>query len=50
MFQKARLVWEPEPDGVYTVCSPHFPQLVAEGDTPESAAANVKDAPLAIHS
>jgi antitoxin HicB len=38
------LVFEPQPEGGYTVTSPALPELVTEGDTMEEALENVRDA------
>lgn len=45
---KLPLVFEPQPDGGYTVTCPLIPELVTEGDTIEDALANVKDALIAV--
>ncbi len=45
---KLPLVFEPQPEGGYTVTCPLIPELVTEGDTVEDALANVKDALMAI--
>lgn len=45
---RLRLVLEPDPVGGYTVTSPDVPELVTEGDTAESALANVSDALAAV--
>lgn len=41
---KIPLVLTPQPDGGYTVTSPLFPELHAEGDTADGAVVNVNDA------
>ena len=48
MQYKVPLVLSPQPEGGYTVTSPLLPELVTEGDTPEEALANVKDALNAV--
>ena len=48
MLYKVPLVLEPQLEGGYTVTSPLLPELVTEGDTLDSALANVKDALLAV--
>jgi antitoxin HicB len=40
------LVFEPQPEGGYTVTCPILPELITEGDTIAEALANAKDAPL----
>lgn len=45
---KLPLVFEPQPEGGYTVTCPLIPELVTEGDTVEDALANVKDALKAV--
>ncbi len=41
---KIPLVLSPQPEGGYTVTSPVLPELITEGDTPEEAMQNVRDA------
>ena len=41
-------VFEPQPEGGYTVTCPILPQLITEGDTIGEALANVEDALIAI--
>ncbi len=41
---KLPLVFEPQPEGGFTVTSPLLPELVTEGDTVEDALENVRDA------
>lgn len=48
MYYKLPLVFEPQPEGGYTVTSPLLPELVTEGDTVEDALANVRDALAAV--
>ena len=48
MLYKIPLIFEPQPEGGYTVTSPLLPELVNEGDTLDEALANVKDALLAV--
>jgi antitoxin HicB len=45
---KLPLVFEPQPEGGYTVTCPILPELITEGDTIAEALANVKDALIAI--
>jgi antitoxin HicB len=48
MHYKLPLVFEPQPEGGYTVTSPLLPELVTEGDTLEDALDNVRDALAAV--
>jgi antitoxin HicB len=48
MHYKLPLVFEPQPEGGYTVTSPLLPELVTEGDTVEDALENVRDALAAV--
>jgi antitoxin HicB len=48
MNYKLPLVFEPQPEGGYTVTSPLLPELVTEGDTIEDALDNVRDALAAV--
>lgn len=45
---KLPLVFEPQPEGGYTVTCPLLPELITEGDTVDEALENVRDALLAI--
>lgn len=45
---KLPLIFEPQPEGGYTVTCPILPELITEGDTIIEALENVKDALLAI--
>jgi antitoxin HicB len=45
---KIPLIFEPQPEGGYTVTSPLLPELVTEGDTLEEVMENVKDALRAV--
>lgn len=45
---KLPLVFEPQPEGGYTVTCPILPELITEGDTIAEALENVSDALLAI--
>ena len=45
---KLPLVFEPQPDGGYTVTCPILPELITEGDTIAEALINAKDALTAI--
>jgi antitoxin HicB len=42
------LVLSPQPEGGFTVTSLLLPELVTEGDTPEEALGNVRDAVAAV--
>jgi antitoxin HicB len=48
MIYKVPLVFEPQPEGGFTVTSPLLPGLITEGDTAEEALANVGDAMAAL--
>jgi antitoxin HicB len=48
MHYKLPLVFEPQPEGGFTVTSPLLPELVTEGDTFEDALENVRDALEAV--
>lgn len=45
---KLLLVFEPQPEGGFTVTCPVLPELITEGDTIAEAMANVEDARSAI--
>jgi antitoxin HicB len=45
---KLPLVFEPQPEGGYTVTCPVLPELITEGDTIAEGLARVEDALLAI--
>ena len=45
---KLPLVFEPQPEGGYTVTCPLLPELITEGDSIPEALANVQDALTAI--
>jgi len=45
---KVPLVFEPQPEGGFTVTSPLVPELVTEGDSVEDALENVRDALAAL--
>lgn len=45
---KLPLVFEPQPEGGYTVTCPILPELITEGDTIAEALGNVEDALVAI--
>jgi len=47
-FYKLPLVFEPQPEGGYTVICPLVPELITEGDTIAEALTNVQDALVAI--
>lgn len=42
------LIFEPQPEGGFTVTSPLIPELLTEGDTVEDAGENVRDAFAAV--
>ncbi len=48
MHYKLPLVFEPQPEGGYTVTSPAVPELLTEGDSVEDALENVRDALAAV--
>jgi antitoxin HicB len=48
MHYKLPLVFEPQPEGGFTVTSPLLPELLTEGDSIEDALENVRDALAAI--
>jgi antitoxin HicB len=48
MHYKIPLIFDPQPEGGYTVTSPTLPELVTEGDTVEDALENVRDAVKAV--
>src|SRR5690348_834700 len=48
MHYKLPLVFDPQPEGGFTVTSPLLPELVTEGDTVEDALENVRDALKAV--
>lgn len=48
MHYKLPLIFEPQPEGGYTVTSPLLPELLTEGDTVEDALENVRDALAAV--
>lgn len=48
MHYKLPLVFEPQPEGGFTVTSPLLPELVTEGDNFEDAIENVRDALAAV--
>ncbi len=45
---KLPLIFDPQPEGGFTVTSPLLPELVTEGDTVEDALENVRDALAAV--
>ncbi len=48
MHYKLPLVFEPQPEGGFTVTSPLLPELITEGDTFDDAMENVRDALAAV--
>jgi antitoxin HicB len=48
MHLKLPLVFEPQPEGGFTVTSPLLPELITEGDSVEDALDNVRDALAAV--
>ena len=45
---KIPLVFEPQPEGGYTVTCPVLPELITEGDTIPEALAHAQDALIAV--
>jgi antitoxin HicB len=48
MHLKLPLIFEPQPEGGFTVTSPMLPELITEGDSVEDALENVRDALAAV--
>lgn len=48
MLYKVPLILTPQPEGGFTVTSPVLPELVTEGDTPDEALHNARDALAAV--
>lgn len=48
LVYKLPLVFEPQPEGGYTVTCPILPELITEGDTVAEGLANAEDALAAI--
>ncbi len=48
MNYKLPLVFEPQPEGGFTVTSPLLPELITEGDDFDDAVENVRDALAAV--
>jgi antitoxin HicB len=48
MLYRVPLVFDPQPEGGFTVTSPLLPELVTEGDTLDEAFANAQDALAAV--
>ncbi len=48
MHYKLSLLFDPQPEGGYTVTSPAIPELLTEGDSVEDALENVRDAFAAV--
>ncbi len=48
MHYRLPLVFEPQPEGGYTVTSPVLPELLTEGNSIEDAVENVRDAFAAV--
>ncbi len=48
MHYKLPLVFEPQPEGGFTVTSPLLPELITEGNTIEDSMENVRDALAAV--
>ena len=48
MHCKLPLIFEPQPEGGFTVTSPLLPELITEGDTVDDALENVRDALAAV--
>jgi antitoxin HicB len=45
---KLPLIFEPQPEGGFTVTCPLLPELITEGDSMEDALENVRDALAAV--
>ena len=48
MLYRVPLLFNPQPEGDFTVTSPVLPELVTEGDTLDEAFANAQDALAAV--
>jgi antitoxin HicB len=48
MHCKLPLLFEPQPEGGFTVTSPLLPEMITEGDTVEDALENVRDVLAAV--
>lgn len=48
MLGRLPLLFNPQPEGGFTVTSPVLPELITEGDSLEEAYANVQDALAAV--
>jgi len=48
VYYKLPLIFEPQPEGGYTVTSPLLPELLTEGDSVADALDNVRDALAAV--
>ena len=48
VYYKLPLIFEPQPEGGYTVISPLLPDLLTEGDSVADALENVRDALAAV--
>ena len=48
MYYKLPLIFQPQPEGGYTVTSPLLPELLTEGDSVADALENVRDALAAV--
>ena len=48
MHLKLPLIFEPQPEGGFTVTSPLLPELITEGDSVEDALEDVRDALAAV--
>ena len=48
MLYRVPLLFNPQPEGGFTVTSPVLPELVTEGDTAEEAVNNARDALAAV--
>jgi antitoxin HicB len=48
MLYRLPLVFDPQPEGGFTVTSPVLPELITEGDNLEDAYANVRDVLAAV--
>lgn len=48
MFYRVPLLFDPQPEGGFTVTSPALPELISEGDTLAEAFAHAQDALTAV--
>ena len=48
MHYRVPLIFDPQPEGGFTVTSPLLPELITEGDTIDDALENARDALAAV--